>query len=82
VTLKSDSFNAPWGMAIGLWGLTFGDGVANARAGLYFAAGPDDEMHGMFGVITAAAPRPRSEIAPGRAAGRCVRAALDGHHVA
>ncbi|HSR99892.1 MAG TPA: TIGR03118 family protein [Kofleriaceae bacterium] len=103
-TLKSDSFNAPWGMAIakdfgpfpgallvgnfgdghitaidakemkvlgqlmmsatapveidGLWGLTFGDGVASARAGLYFAAGPDDEMHGLFGVITAATNPP------------------------
>ena len=39
----------------GLWGIAFGDGVASARAGLYFAAGPDDEMHGMFGVITAPA---------------------------
>jgi uncharacterized protein (TIGR03118 family) len=37
----------------GLWGLTFGDGVTNARPNaLYFAAGPDDEMHGMFGVVT------------------------------
>jgi uncharacterized protein (TIGR03118 family) len=100
-TLKSDMFNAPWGMAVandfgpfpgallvgnfgdgritaidvkamkvlgqlmmapsmpveidGLWGIAFGDGVSNARAGLYFAAGPDDEMHGMFGVITAPA---------------------------
>jgi len=39
----------------GLWGIAFGDGVASARAGLYFAAGPDDEMHGLFGVITASA---------------------------
>jgi len=39
----------------GLWGIAFGDGVANASAGLYFAAGPEDEMHGMFGVIGAPA---------------------------
>jgi uncharacterized protein (TIGR03118 family) len=109
-TVKSDSFNAPWGMAMsrdfaafpnallvgnfgdghitavapidptglggnptvlgqlmdataapvmvdGLWGFTFGADVAGARPdGLYFAAGPDDEMHGMFGVIAPAAP--------------------------
>jgi uncharacterized protein (TIGR03118 family) len=46
----------------GLWGISFGDGVTNARAGgLYFAAGPGDEAHGMFGVIAAApitAPAP------------------------
>lgn len=40
----------------GLWGLSFGAGVAKAFPdGLYFAAGPDDETHGLFGVI-----RPRS----------------------
>ena len=39
----------------GLWGIAFGEGVTNARAGLYFAAGPDDELHGTFGVITAPA---------------------------
>lgn len=36
----------------GLWGIAFGAGVSNARPdGLYFAAGPDDEEHGLFGVI-------------------------------
>jgi uncharacterized protein (TIGR03118 family) len=109
-TLKGDSFNAPWGMAMsrdfaafpnallvgnfgdghitaispvsatglmqnmtvlgqlmdstgapltvdGLWGLSFGADVTSARAdGVYFAAGPNDEMHGMFGVIAPAAP--------------------------
>ena len=101
-TLKSDLFNAPWGMAVaknfgpfpgallvgnfgdghitaidlkemkvlgqlmsspteplaidGLWGITFGESMANPRAGLYFAAGPDDELHGMFGVITSPPP--------------------------
>jgi hypothetical protein len=41
----------------GLWGLAFGADVTNARAGgVYFAAGPSDEMHGMFGVIAPAAP--------------------------
>jgi uncharacterized protein (TIGR03118 family) len=111
-TLKSDSFNAPWGMAMsrdfaafpnallvgnfgdghitavapidptglgrgmavqgqlmdgasaplmvdGLWGLAFGAGVTGARTdGVYFAAGPDDEMHGMFGVIAPAPAAP------------------------
>jgi uncharacterized protein (TIGR03118 family) len=39
----------------GLWGLSFG--VAGDRArpdGLYFTAGPDEEAHGLFGVISAA----------------------------
>jgi uncharacterized protein (TIGR03118 family) len=104
-TLKSDLFNAPWGMATakgfgpfpgallvgnfgdghitaidvkattvlgqlmiapgmpveidGLWGLAFGDPGAGARAGLYFAAGPGDETHGLFGVIAAPIPPPR-----------------------
>lgn len=105
-TLKSEMFNAPWGMAVagkdfaafpntllvgnfgdghitainstgtealgqlmigadvaveveGLWGITFGEGVTNARpGGLYFAAGPDEGMHGMFGVITQPAAPP------------------------
>jgi len=111
-TLKSDSFDAPWGMAMsrdfaafpnallvgnfgdghitavapidptglgqdmavqgqlsdsagaplvvdGLWGLAFGAGVTGARAdGVYFAAGPADEMHGMFGVIAPAPAAP------------------------
>jgi uncharacterized protein (TIGR03118 family) len=39
----------------GLWGITFGDGVQGAKPNaLYFAAGPEDETHGMFGVITPA----------------------------
>ena len=39
----------------GLWGLSFGAAVTNAsRDGLFFAAGPDDEAHGVFGVITPA----------------------------
>ncbi len=36
----------------GLWGISFGTAVTNARpSGLYFAAGPDDEKNGLFGVI-------------------------------
>ena len=39
----------------GLWGLVFGEGVANAKPNaLYFASGPEEETHGMFGVITPA----------------------------
>ena len=38
----------------GLWGLVFGNGVtAGDAATLYYAAGPDDETHGLFGKITA-----------------------------
>ena len=38
----------------GLWGITFGADVETARDhGLYFAAGPEDEKHGVFGVIHA-----------------------------
>jgi hypothetical protein len=34
-----------------LWGL---------QIGTYFAAGPEDEMHGMFGMLTLAASAPPS----------------------
>jgi uncharacterized protein (TIGR03118 family) len=38
----------------GLWGLGFGnDGAAGPSGSLFFAAGPDNESHGLFGVITA-----------------------------
>ena len=39
----------------GLWGLSFGNGTKNGGKAnaLYFAAGPDDEAHGLFGSITA-----------------------------
>jgi uncharacterized protein (TIGR03118 family) len=38
----------------GLWGISFGSGVAGqATNALYFAAGPDDESHGVYGVIRA-----------------------------
>jgi uncharacterized protein (TIGR03118 family) len=38
----------------GLWGLAFGNGAtAGSPTTLYFAAGPDDEKHGLFGKITA-----------------------------
>lgn len=36
----------------GLWGLGFGNGVtAGDKNALYFTAGPNDEEHGLFGVI-------------------------------
>ena len=36
----------------GLWGIDFGNGAgAGPTTSLFFAAGPDDEMHGVFGVI-------------------------------
>jgi uncharacterized protein (TIGR03118 family) len=38
----------------GLWGIGFGNGAAAGPAStLFFAAGPDDETHGLFGSITA-----------------------------
>ena len=38
----------------GLWGLAFGNGTAaGSTTTLYYAAGPDDETHGLFGKITA-----------------------------
>jgi len=40
----------------GLWGLSFGNnGQAGPRNVLFFAAGPSDESHGLFGSLTAAA---------------------------
>jgi len=36
----------------GLWGITFGNGGNGGdRNALYFASGPDDEMHGLFGSL-------------------------------
>jgi uncharacterized protein (TIGR03118 family) len=36
----------------GLWGITFGNGTNGGdRNALYFAAGPDDETHGLFGSL-------------------------------
>jgi len=38
----------------GLWGMAFGNGFNNQPVDtLFFAAGPDDETHGLFGSITA-----------------------------
>jgi uncharacterized protein (TIGR03118 family) len=37
----------------GLWGIGFGKGAAaGPTTSLYFAAGPDDEEHGMYGSVT------------------------------
>jgi uncharacterized protein (TIGR03118 family) len=41
----------------GLWGIGFGNGANSGPIdSLYFAAGPDDENHGLFGVIQANQP--------------------------
>jgi uncharacterized protein (TIGR03118 family) len=38
----------------GLWGLQFGNGIQNQpTSALFFAAGPDDENHGLYGSIKA-----------------------------
>ena len=36
----------------GLWGLAVGNGATGSDQKLYFTAGPDDESHGLFGVLT------------------------------
>jgi uncharacterized protein (TIGR03118 family) len=36
----------------GLWGLLFGNGTSAPTSTLMFSAGPQDESHGLFGVIT------------------------------
>lgn len=37
----------------GLWGIAFGNGIQNQPTNvLFFAAGPDDESHGVYGKIT------------------------------
>jgi len=37
-----------------LWGLRFGNGFAGQQIdSLYFTAGPADETHGVYGVISA-----------------------------
>jgi uncharacterized protein (TIGR03118 family) len=41
----------------GLWGIGFGNGTGSGPTNsLFFAAGPDDETHGLFGSITAPTP--------------------------
>jgi uncharacterized protein (TIGR03118 family) len=58
----------------GLWALAPGnDGGAGSSARIYFTAGPDDESHGIFGVLTpqvAAVPEPATMLMllPGLAA--------------
>ena len=46
----------------GLWGLMPGGGAGNAGSAesVYFSAGPLDETHGLFGVISSAVPEPAS----------------------
>ncbi len=49
--------NRPQGGALqieGLWGLAFGNGnLAGSTDALYFTAGPNDELDGVFGMLTA-----------------------------
>ena len=49
--------NRPQGGAVqieGLWGLAFGNGnVAGSTDALYFTAGPNGEVDGVFGMLTA-----------------------------
>ena len=41
----------------GLWAITFGNGLRNQPTNvLFFAAGPDDETHGLYGRIAPATP--------------------------
>jgi len=46
----------------GLWGMAFGNGIQNQPTGtLFFAAGIDDETHGLYGAITPTAGGNESE---------------------
>jgi uncharacterized protein (TIGR03118 family) len=36
----------------GLWGLSFGKGKGEGKRSLFFTAGPDDESHGLFGLLS------------------------------
>jgi uncharacterized protein (TIGR03118 family) len=48
-----DSYGTPV-VIDGLWGLSFGNGTPTApTTSLYFAAGPDQGTHGLFGTVTA-----------------------------
>ncbi|HEU5078226.1 MAG TPA: TIGR03118 family protein [Opitutaceae bacterium] len=64
-----DSLRDNWGNPIaidGLWGIQFGNGGAGGdRDKLYFAAGIEDETHGLFGAIT---PVPEASTIYGGAA--------------
>jgi uncharacterized protein (TIGR03118 family) len=42
----------------GLWGLLFGNGQVGQSSSLYFAAGPADETHGLYGRVTFGTPPP------------------------
>src|SRR5262249_20390986 len=43
----------------GLWALNVGNGGSGGNKGqIYFTAGPSDEMHGLFGVISIPEPSP------------------------
>lgn len=51
-----DSLRNPSGAVIvndGLWALVFGGGLGSSPQVLYFTAGLDSEMHGLFGTLTA-----------------------------
>jgi uncharacterized protein (TIGR03118 family) len=37
----------------GLWGLLTGDSVAGGPRSIWFSSGPDDEQHGLVGILTA-----------------------------
>ncbi len=37
----------------GLWGLMVGDAVAGGTSSVWFSAGPDDETHGLLGILRA-----------------------------
>jgi len=51
-------------MIEGLWGLRFGNGGNGGDPStLYFTAGPDDESHGLFGMLSVAATPEPSDLA-------------------
>ena len=55
--MRAGTLTGPKNRAIsidGLWGIGFGNGGGSGpKTTLYFAAGPGNEEHGLFGSITA-----------------------------
>jgi hypothetical protein len=50
--------NTGFSSPVGLWGLTFGNGVTGYSNVLYFTAGINDQRDGLFGAIVNATPSP------------------------
>lgn len=87
-----DSFRNRHGIPLhidGLWGISFGDGIsAGDSHSLYFAAGPNDEAHGLLGKVVKlgpliggpASPAHATKLAVGIAAMESAPSGTGNHH--